>query len=82
MGEIRRKRPWEETTDMIESNGSFGGHLIICIFLIGVIIYIKDTSQGKNITQYVHAQIMKTINIDEVYAVFNEMKEKIETYDE
>jgi hypothetical protein len=82
VGEVRRKRPWEEKQNEIENNmfEKFLQQLILCtIILIGILIVLHRNNNSE-LKQLISGQLNKSIQLQEIYSLVDEVKEKVSHY--
>ena len=81
MGQVRRKRPWEENIEDDKNFlAEFIGQMIICTFLcIGVLIML-NTNESAKWQKLIKQEVTKEINTEDVYAFIAQAKETLDHY--
>ncbi|MDF2877173.1 MAG: hypothetical protein K0S30_269 [Clostridia bacterium] len=82
MGEVRRKRPWEEKQSEPENNvfEKFLQQLILCtVILIGILIALHRNNNSE-LKQLISVQLSKSIQLQEIYSLVDEVKDKVSHY--
>lgn len=82
MGEVRRKRPWEDrpSTDENEEANSFVIRIIICTLIIGSILITKGVKSTDNIKAWIHTELMRSVSVEEVTMLRQRLEEIVSQY--
>lgn len=82
MGEVKRKRPWEQEQMDAENNmlETFFRQLILSTCIILGVLIVLSTKHQEAFKQIVHSELTKTIDLKSADAFINEIKETASRY--
>lgn len=82
VGEVRRKRPWEEKQNEIENNmfEKFFQQLILCTMILIGILIVLHRNNNSELKQLISGQLNKSIQLQEIYSLVDDVKEKVSHY--
>jgi len=82
MGEVKRKRPWEQEANEIENSTfeTFLRQLVLCTFILIGLFIVLNAKGNPNLRQRIQIELTKNIQLQDAESIINYVKSTVNDY--
>jgi hypothetical protein len=82
MGEVRRKRPWEEEQEQVDGSvlETFLQQIVLCAFILIGLFIILNAQNSTNLRKVINTELTKNIELNDADVLIDYVKSSVNEY--
>lgn len=82
MGEVKRKRPWEQEQNEIENSTfeTFLRQLVLCTFILMGLLIVLNSKSNINLRERITIELTKNIQFKDAESLIDYVKSTVDDY--